>query len=719
MRVAGYDVEQAIGRGGYGVVYRGRDAKFARDVAIKLLNNALEQSTAARFERECHAVGALSGHPHIVVVHDSGTSEDGSSFLVMELLPGGSLAERISKRGPQSWQSAADLGVQLAGALETAHRAGVLHRDVKPENILFSAYGHPKLVDFGIASVRDGYQSSSSGISASLAHAAPEIVAGQRSSPASDVYALGSTLFQLLTGRPAFVVDGDETLFPLLARIATDPVPDLRPYAVPDAVATVIERAMAKAPADRFVSALAFGHALREASTRNGHAPAPPVVLGDVVDLAAASAPPTQPRVTPLEVEKMPFVPAPQPPRPRSRLLPTLVAAAVLLAGAVLYTQRDRTPVSTASYLFASSGDGVVRASRTWRLDGSGTTLQNETTLINRSQRSAVRTALEVIPKSVANDVGQVHFSGSVVVVERDPVVRWTARLAPGQQARLRWTVRLRSKTTVTELEQRADDQRAAESALQPRLPAIMRSAHLPMTQLLPFTAATDPGLGATPTPTAGPTLTATPTSTPGATAEPHRPGKASSAPPSTPTANQAPVLAPVGNVGTDELAPVTVSLVASDPDGDSVVLGLQGALPAGLSFDGRRITGSVKVGAVSLTQTRTSLKPKPFVVTATVRDSRGRAGTSRRFTITVRDTHIVMPNYVGHYGCRGAPYACGDPSWLPGFNQLAAPDFLCEENDSKPSGSVAWQSVAAGRTFRWGAGLVVRTYAGTGKCPA
>ena len=144
----------------------------------------------------------------------------------MELLDGGSLADRIAA-GPLPWEEVARIGVALSGALESAHRLGVLHRDVKPQNVLFDRLGTPKLLDFGIASVPGAYQTRTSAVSLTLAHAAPEITAGGRATVASDVYALGSTLWTAAAGKAPFVRDGEDTLVPLLARIAASPVPDL------------------------------------------------------------------------------------------------------------------------------------------------------------------------------------------------------------------------------------------------------------------------------------------------------------------------------------------------------------------------------------------------------------------------------------------------------------------------------------------------------------
>lgn len=290
-----------IGRGGFAVVYRGRDDRFSRDVAVKVLPSGLDEAGLSRFARECRAAGALSGHPHIVTVHDSGVTASGHPYLVMELLSGGSLAERIGDG--LAWQEVAELGVRLSGALETAHRAGVLHRDVKPENVLFSAYGDPKLVDFGIATVRGGYETRSSVVTATLAHAAPEIVSGGRGTVASDVYSLASTLYQALRGRPAFLNEDDETFVPLIARIVSTPVPDLRQHGVPNDISSVVELGMAKEPAQRPASARELAELLRTAAARYGLSlPAP------VVDPGVARS--TQPIRRPVDADGRPLIPA-------------------------------------------------------------------------------------------------------------------------------------------------------------------------------------------------------------------------------------------------------------------------------------------------------------------------------------------------------------------------------------------------------------------------
>jgi hypothetical protein len=257
-----------IGRGGFGVVYRAIETDLNRTVAVKVLSGALEELTLQRFDRERRAMGALSGHPNIVGIYRTGLTTDDRPYLVMEYLTGGSMLERIDARGPLPWREAAEFGVRLCAALETAHRAGVLHRDIKPENVFVSSLGAPKLGDFGIARLDGAPQTQSAVITASLAHAAPEIIDGKPPSVQSDIFGLASTVITLMRGTPPFSRPTDESIVPLLARIATEPVPDMRPDGVPAAVCDVFEQAMAKDPAARYGSMAEFGRALQEAQRR-------------------------------------------------------------------------------------------------------------------------------------------------------------------------------------------------------------------------------------------------------------------------------------------------------------------------------------------------------------------------------------------------------------------------------------------------------------------
>ncbi len=251
-------------------MYRAVEVALGRAVAVKVLSSRLDPAARERFAREALAMSLLSDHPNVVAVYAVGVTASDQPYLVMPLVARGSVAALLDARGPLPWRETVRIGVRLAGALETAHRAGIVHRDVKPANILLSEYGEPLLTDFGIARVSGGFETTSAPVTASLAYAAPEVLDGRPPSVASDVYSLGSTLFALLVGRPPFEVSQDEALIALYLRIARDPIPDLRPRGVPDGVCRAIERATAKAPHDRPSSAADFGALLQDAQRAAG-----------------------------------------------------------------------------------------------------------------------------------------------------------------------------------------------------------------------------------------------------------------------------------------------------------------------------------------------------------------------------------------------------------------------------------------------------------------
>ncbi|NND76292.1 MAG: protein kinase [Ilumatobacter sp.] len=278
-RVDGIEGLTLIGRGGFATVYRGRQPAFRRDVAVKVLQRSgLDDRDRRRFDRECQAMGALSGHPAIVTLYDAGYTDDGQPYLVMAYVPDGTLHDLIARSGPLSAPDVLRLGVRLSGALETAHRAGVLHRDIKPANVLRDRYGD-QLSDFGIARIQGGHETQSGTITASVNHAAPEILDGKPPTAQADVYGLASTLYEALAGTAAFARDTDEGLIPLMMRVMTEPPPDLRRRGVPAPLAAVIETGMAKDSAARHPTAEAFGEALRAAEAALGLAPTELVVV--------------------------------------------------------------------------------------------------------------------------------------------------------------------------------------------------------------------------------------------------------------------------------------------------------------------------------------------------------------------------------------------------------------------------------------------------------
>src|SRR5260370_32952392 len=263
LRNAGFEEAAEIGRGGFGVVYRCAQPLLDRAVAVKVLTANLDPENLDRFLREQHAMGRLSGHPNIVTILQVGTTTTGRPFIVMPYHAKHSLAALIRRHGPLDWHETLRIGVKLAGALEAAHRAGILHRDVKPGNILLSEYGEPELTDFGIARMRGGFQTAPRVITGSPAFSAPEVLEGKTPTPASDVYSLAATLFCPLTGHAAFERRSGERVVAQFLRITSQPVPDLREHGFPANVAAVVERAMVPDPAARPAGAAEAGAEVR------------------------------------------------------------------------------------------------------------------------------------------------------------------------------------------------------------------------------------------------------------------------------------------------------------------------------------------------------------------------------------------------------------------------------------------------------------------------
>src|SRR6201998_3737521 len=265
---AGFDDAEEIGRGGFGIVFRCTQSSLDRVVAVKVLIEGVEENRE-RFVREQRAMGRLTGHPNIVGVLQAGATASGYPYLVMQYHRRGSLEQRIRRYGALPLEEALRVGVKMAGALETAHRREILHRDVKPANILMTNYGEPALSDFGIAHIAGGFKTATGTFTGSPAFTAPEVLSGDAPTPASDVYGLGATLFAALTGHAAYERRSGEPVVAQFLRIATEPVPDLRDSGIPEEVSAVIEKAMARDPAER-PSAAAFGEELQRVQAGHG-----------------------------------------------------------------------------------------------------------------------------------------------------------------------------------------------------------------------------------------------------------------------------------------------------------------------------------------------------------------------------------------------------------------------------------------------------------------
>lgn len=362
--IPGFEDAVLIGEGGFALVYRARQPAFNRLVAVKVLAKVgIDDRTRRSFDRERAAIGSLSAHPNIVTVYESGLTAGGAPYLAMEYLPNGTLADLVARAGRLGWEQVAGIGVRLAGAVESAHRHGILHRDLKPENVLLSGFGEPMLSDFGIARLLATPETRTTEHVFSVAHAAPEVINGEQYSRRSDVYSLASVLFTLLWGRPPFLGDDDELLLPLFKRITSDPPPDLRSIGVPTAMSDILERALAKAPPDRQASVLELAEDLRRAQRAAGLPATVAQVMGD--DAALEDVPVPGPSSTSLAATSS----AGRPGRRRRWWgLGVLVAAVVgLLLWLVVSPGRDgATP--------PSAGPGTTAANQTTTVPSATTT---------------------------------------------------------------------------------------------------------------------------------------------------------------------------------------------------------------------------------------------------------------------------------------------------------------------------------------------------------
>ena len=273
-KIGRYEIKSELGRGGMATVYRAYDPRFEREVAIKVLPREMmhDPNFRVRFEREAKTVASLE-HPAIVPVYDVG-EEDGQPYFVMRLMAGSSLADQIEK-GPVSLQEAARIMDRLGPALDEAHSKGVIHRDLKPGNILFDRVGEPYVSDFGIAKIAQGQSTTVTGgaIIGTPAYMSPEQAQGETVDGRSDIYALGVILYEMLAGSQPYQAT---TPMAVVVKHITDPIPhilDVNPR-LPAGIEVIIEKAMAKNPSDRFstagelaaaLDALAGGQSVEEA----------------------------------------------------------------------------------------------------------------------------------------------------------------------------------------------------------------------------------------------------------------------------------------------------------------------------------------------------------------------------------------------------------------------------------------------------------------------
>jgi eukaryotic-like serine/threonine-protein kinase len=356
-----YRIVEQLGQGGMATVYRAVDTRLDRDVAIKFIRRdeigpAYLEQMLKRFEREAKSLARLS-HPNIVKIHDYGDHE-GAPYLVMEYLPGGTLKQRLGRAMPPV--EAARLLIPIARALAYAHQQNLIHRDVKPANILITQSGDPMLTDFGIAKILQ----AESGLTALTASGAglgtPDYMAPEQWTnevvPQTDIYALGVVFYEMVTGRRPYTAD---TPAAVLMKQIQEPLPSPRSIVpdLPDAVEQVLYRALKRNPQDRYASMSAFAEAL-ETSTQpraKETASAPPV-LRELTPRPLAPAPTPNP-----ETRVKPPKDRPKQVPPAQRKIPlwwgavaivlfAVMAVAVIGLGALLYSSLTHTaPTLTAS----------------------------------------------------------------------------------------------------------------------------------------------------------------------------------------------------------------------------------------------------------------------------------------------------------------------------------------------------------------------------------
>jgi hypothetical protein len=351
--IAGCRIESVAGRGGMGIVYRATQLSLGRPVALKLIapEHAADSDFRDRFQRESRMAAAID-HPNVIPVYEAG-EEDGRLYIVMRWVEGTDLHRELRAHGAMPAPRAARIIHQVAGALDAAHAAGLVHRDVKPANVLLGQGEHVYLTDFGLTKhvLSEAGATKSGHWVGTLDFIAPEQLRGERVDARSDVYALGCVLYYVLAGRPPFEREGDEAK--LWAHLS-EPPPQVSGAApgVPAAFDDVIARALAKAPEQRFQSAGDLGRAAMAAAT-GGHSPA-----ADTVVATGAAAP--------IEINtRTAGTMLASPERARRRTPRVLAAAAIvtLLAGAggvgIAMRDDDRGQESAASPQAARSGIDV------------------------------------------------------------------------------------------------------------------------------------------------------------------------------------------------------------------------------------------------------------------------------------------------------------------------------------------------------------------------
>ena len=291
-----YRIVRELGQGAMGVVYEAEDPLLGRRVALKTIHRALSADPATgelfekRFFAEARAAAGLS-HPGIVVVHDVGRDESGRLFIALEQLTGQTLEQRLLTKGALAWEEALRVAAGVADALHHAHSRGIIHRDVKPGNVMILESGEAKILDFGIARLPASDLTTGGATLGSPSYMAPERMDGASPDPRADVFSLGAVLYEMLTGQKAF---GGKDLPTIVRKVCFEspvPVAHLRPDA-PPAADHITSRALAKDPAERYPTARAFAEDVADvAAGRTPRHQAPGVAARKAPKPAVAPSP--------------------------------------------------------------------------------------------------------------------------------------------------------------------------------------------------------------------------------------------------------------------------------------------------------------------------------------------------------------------------------------------------------------------------------------------
>jgi class 3 adenylate cyclase/tRNA A-37 threonylcarbamoyl transferase component Bud32 len=440
-----YARKRTIGSGGMAEVYLAHDEVLDRDVALKVLRRqyAEDERFVERFKREARNAASLS-HPNIVAVHDRGETADGAYYIVMEYMAGGTLKDRIEKEGPLPPPVATQLALQIARALEVAHRRDVIHRDIKPQNVLLDESGEAKVGDFGIARAASSSTMTKTGSVMGTAHyISPEQALGQPATPQSDLYSLGVVLYEMLTGKLPH--DAETPVGIAMQHVSGQlrPPREVNPD-VPEGINAIVVRLLAKDPGERYQSAAE----LVEDLERVQRAEAPVLGAAPHQAVAPVSTPPARPPADPASGDRprpmRPEAPSeaptvPQPVRPggpggaRWPLRGVLVAAGLLGALVVV-------GLGVAAWLLVSSPQGENQALTVPSLEGKELAAARQQVngnfeLVSGQERSSDEpkgTILEQTPEPGAEvpegeEISVVVSSGTENVAELEEEVRTAA----------------------------------------------------------------------------------------------------------------------------------------------------------------------------------------------------------------------------------------------------------------------------------------------------